>query len=462
MLDGASQRSNLAPWSLLSPHLDRGWAFFLDRAGSAEPSFAGSLPSSVLVVERDGSCRRLDTDGEHTIDGDPLDAIGAFVAAAESTPRSLPQWLSPDSPLPRTVGYLAYELGAFIENIPRHSVDPVATPLAVLATYDRVDAWHPATGNIGSIVFEENPPVLLEPLRRIREDGEVPADATADRAGYSAGFRRVKAAITAGEIYQANLSRRMIFELESTAADAYQRLRRRQPVPHGAYFDFGDWQILSNSPECFLRVDGEVVRTFPIKGTRPRSLEHARDRALARELAGDPKERAEHLMIVDLERNDLGRVCRTGSITVSAFAEVASFATLHHLVSEVRGCLRTDCKFADLLRATFPGGSITGAPKIRSMEIIAEIEESARGVYTGAVGFLNGPRSLELAIAIRTAVATGSALHYSSGGGIVADSTVDAEWNETITKALAFSDVVTTRDQQPGSVDQAEGAEQAG
>jgi para-aminobenzoate synthetase component 1 len=200
--------------------------------------------------------------------------------------------------------------------------------------------------------------------------------------------------------------------------------------------------LLSNSPECYLRVDGQIVRTLPIKGTRPRAGDRAKDRGLARDLARDAKERAEHLMIVDLERNDLGRVCRTGSVTVPAFAEVASFATVHHLVSEVRGCLREDVSLADMLRATFPGGSITGAPKIRAMEIIAEVEQAARGVYTGAIGFFNGPRSLELSIAIRTAIATADAVHYSTGGGIVADSRVDGEWEETVTKARAFMDTI--------------------
>jgi para-aminobenzoate synthetase component 1 len=343
------------------------------------------------------------------------------------------------------VGYFAYELGAFIEDVPPTAHDPVGAPLAVLATYDRVEAWHPATGATGAIVFKDNAPVLLEPLRRGAHSttssavGIRPND---DRSAYLTGFEHVKSAIAAGDIYQANLSRRIRFELEVSPADAYRRLRERQPVPHGAYLDLGAWQLLSNSPECFLRIDGEIIRTFPIKGTRGRAIERARDRALARELAADPKERAEHLMIVDLERSDLGRICRIGSVSVPAFAEVVSFATLHHMVSEVRGCLAVNVGLAGVLRATFPGGSITGAPKIRSMEIIAEVEDSARGVYTGAIGFLNGSRSVELSVAIRTAVTTAGTLHYCSGGGIVADSQANAEWNETETKAQALFDAV--------------------
>jgi para-aminobenzoate synthetase component 1 len=439
---GTNAPGESAPWRLLTPHLDRGWHFLLDRAGNGEPSFAGSLPSSVLVINKNGSCTRLDQEGSSTIGGDPIEAIDHYVDSCARTPRAMPAWISPDAPLPRTVGYLAYELGSYIENVPRVDLDPVGAPLAVLATYDRVDAWNPDTGSIETIVFEDTPPVLLEPLRRA--ESEAYEERGEERDAYTRGFERISSAIAAGDIYQANLSRRITFALESTAADAYERIRRRQPVPHGAYLDLGAWKILSNSPECFLRVDGEIVRTFPIKGTRPRAFERNRDRALARELATDAKERAEHLMIVDLERNDLGRVCRTGTVSVPAFATVASFATVHHMVSEVRGCLEPGCQLADLLRATFPGGSITGAPKIRSMEIIAEVENTARGVYTGAVGFFNGSRSLELAVAIRTAVAVGSMLHYLSGGGIVADSTARQEWDETITKARTFMDVVST------------------
>lgn len=434
------EHAGSAPWSFLRPHLERPWSFLLDRAGSAEPSFAGSLPSCALVIACDGSAARLDANGSQPLDGDPIDIIETFVEESRSTPRTLPQWVSPDSPLPRTVGYLAYELGTYIEDVPRVTSDPVGAPLAVLATYDRVDAWHPATGATAAIVFSDSPRVLLEPLRKTTALPEKSPSSRDERLSYETGFAHVKDAIASGDIYQANLSRRIAFALRRSPAEAYRSLRRRQPVAHGAYLDLGDWQLLSNSPECFLRIDGEIIRTFPIKGTRPRALERAQDRALSRELARDPKERAEHLMIVDLERNDLGRICRIGSVTVPAFAEIISFATLHHMVSEVRGCLTEEQRLASILRATFPGGSITGAPKIRAMEIIAEVEHTARGVYTGAIGFMNGSRSLELSIAIRTAIATDDTLHYSSGGGIVADSEMNSEWAETETKAQALVD----------------------
>ncbi len=195
---------------------------------------------------------------------------------------------------------------------------------------------------------------------------------------------------------------------------------------------------MSNSPECFLERDGDRVATFPIKGTRRRGASAADDRRLLDELRASEKERAEHLMIVDLERNDLGRVCRFGSVRVPELARPSSLPSLHHLESVVEGRLRPRVSTADLLRATFPGGSISGAPKIRAMEIIAELESAPRRFYTGAIGFIDGARWARLNIAIRTAVVAGPRLLYHSGGGIVADSVPEREYEETMLKAQSF------------------------
>jgi para-aminobenzoate synthetase component 1 len=274
---------------------------------------------------------------------------------------------------------------------------------------------------------------------------QAPIDDEEAAAVYRRGFTRIQEAIRAGEIYQANLSRRIDLPFGDDAADAYASLRRRQPVPQGAYLDLGTRQVLSNSPECFLRARGPTIETFPIKGTRARHPDPRRDRLAAVELARDEKERAEHVMIVDLERNDLGRVCRAGAVSVPMHARVESYATVHHLVSVVRGELSVEATLADILRATFPGGSITGAPKIRAMQILAEVEPRARGIYTGAIGSFNGARSLELNVAIRTAIAGSGRIHYCTGGGIVADSVMAAEWEETRIKARAFLDAVFPR-----------------
>jgi anthranilate/para-aminobenzoate synthase component I len=218
----------------------------------------------------------------------------------------------------------------------------------------------------------------------------------------------------------------------------FLRFRAAQRVPFGAFLDGGGFTVLSGSPERFLRVAGELIETEPIKGTRPTDSDPCRDAALRTELARDPKERAEHVMIVDLERNDLGRVCVPGSVHVPSLMRLESFATVHHMVSTVRGRLRDDVGLAALLRATFPGGSITGAPKIRAAQIIAELERRPRELYTGAIAWFRGPRDFDSSIAIRTAVARDGEYTYHAGGGVVADSDPVREHRECLLKAAPF------------------------
>ena len=407
------------------------YPFFLDRGHSGTPSFAGSDPVTQLVVEADGTSRVWNGASWLTQDTDPLLAIDRFVADGEV---EQPNSIADGAAAARTVGFLSYELGSFIERVDRPQYDPVGLPLAVLSTYNRVDMWDPVRGSISEIVFRSDEQHDGVPAGSVTA---LPYGAQPDNTEglYRSGFRRILQAIASGEIYQANLSRRLRYPTNTDAWGLFRRLRREQPVPQGAFLDFGDFQLLSNSPETFLRVSGDDITTFPIKGTRPRSGD---DPGQIEELANDPKEKAEHVMIVDLERNDLGRICRTGSVQVLNRDRVATFATLHHLVSDVHGQLRPEIGIHQILRACFPGGSITGAPKIKAMEIIAEVERSARGIYTGAIGCFNGARSLDLNIAIRTAVNTPHGLFYSSGGGVVADSSEAGEYTETSVKAEAF------------------------
>lgn len=245
-------------------------------------------------------------------------------------------------------------------------------------------------------------------------------------AAVAAGIERVLEAIRAGEIYQANVTRRFTGRLAdgATAADLFVRLRALGPVPYAALLDPGPAQVVSLSPECFLRVDlhGRSIETFPIKGTRPRGATRREDAALATALRSDPKELAEHVMIVDLERNDLGRVCVPGSITVAERWPVVAFPGVHHLVSRVRGTLDAGTGLADVLRASFPCGSITGAPKVRACRIIAEVEAEARGVYCGAIGWVDPRGRAGFSVPIRTGTVRGRTLQVHAGGGIVADS----------------------------------------
>jgi para-aminobenzoate synthetase component 1 len=245
----------------------------------------------------------------------------------------------------------------------------------------------------------------------------------------------VKAYILEGDCYQVNLAQQFSASARGDAWSGYRELRRLNPAPFSAFLSTPFAKVLSSSPERFLQVRDAQAQTRPIKGTRPRGPTHEADAALARELADSAKDRAENLMIVDLLRNDLGRVCTPGSIRVPGIFEVESYATVHHLVSTITGRLAPREDAASLLRACFPGGSVTGAPKIRAMEIIEELEPRRRSVYCGAIGYLGFDGAMDTNIAIRTLVHNAGTVRFWAGGGIVHDSRVDEEYQETIDKA---------------------------
>lgn len=252
---------------------------------------------------------------------------------------------------------------------------------------------------------------------------------------FTAGVERILDYLAAGDIFQVNLSRgwRARFHAPQDPALLYARLRAANPAPFAGLFAGPDWAVVSSSPERLVSVRGDVVETRPIAGTRPR-FEGDDDAARIRELVGHPKERAEHVMLIDLERNDLGRVCTPGSVEVDELMTVESYAHVHHIVSNVRGRLRADATPGEVIRATFPGGTITGCPKVRCMQIIAELEGTPRGAYTGAFGWLNRDGDLDLNILIRSAELAGDTLAFRTGAGIVADSIPERELDETRAK----------------------------
>ncbi len=347
------------------------------------------------------------------------------------------------------IGYLGYELGTQIEKIPRAASDILGLPdywfafydcYARIAQSDPSQAWiygeNQSTRDFETIIRQAQE-VESYPHTTINVE-ETPLKPTWDLERYRTAFERIKKYIFAGDIYQANLAYRFTAPFYGNPATLFTRLARSNPAPFSAYLDCGDHQILSNSPECFLQVTGDRIVTCPIKGTRPRSLDAAEDNRLRHALETSHKDAAEHVMIVDLERNDLGRICQIGSVGVEEMKHVESFSRVHHLVTSVRGQLRQTVHLPDILKATFPGGSITGAPKIRAMEIIAEVEGETRGVYTGAMGILGPGRMMNLSIAIRTAIIKENYIHFHSGGGIVADSNPEDEYEETFHKARAF------------------------
>jgi para-aminobenzoate synthetase component I len=354
------------------------------------------------------------------------------------------------------VGYLGYELGGELEPIPPPPSDDLGLPDLLLGLYDSAlrwdgrswmldstDAWREAGGPDPVVEAER----LLAAARR-RPAPEIPTGNLAGgpvvsrpgRGGFEAAVVRVVERIASGEIFQMNLCRRLETRLAARHLwPLYLRLRAASPADRGAFLDLGRGRaVLSISPERFLAVKDREVETRPIKGTRPRGDNPRQDRALARELLESEKDRAELTMIVDVARNDLGRVCETGSVQVTSHAELMTLPTVHHTVSTVRGRLRSDTGPTELLRASFPPASITGAPKIRAMTVIAAEEERRRGPSMGALGWISLGGDLDLAVAIRTAAAAKGRVAYHAGCGIVADSDPELELAESGAKARAF------------------------
>jgi para-aminobenzoate synthetase component 1 len=374
---------------------------------------------------------------------DPLDLLREALAPLAGA----------SGPFPFTggaIGYFAYDLARRFERMPSLAADPFGLPELALGIYDWalvVDHERRRSHLVGGRLPEtrarwreisgrlRNPPPAGR-RRAFRAHG--PVCRHLSRARYVAAFNRVRSYIRAGDCYQVNLAQRFSIAAEGDPWAAYRALRAASPAPHGAYLNLPFGQILSNSPERFLRVRGGAVETCPIKGTAPRGGDPRSDSRSADALRASAKDRAENVMIVDLLRNDLGKVCRVGSIAVPTLCALESFPTVHHLVSEVRGTLAPGRDALDVLRACFPGGSVTGAPKRRAMQIIEELEPERRGVYCGAIGYLGPDGDMDTSIAIRTAVHQRGTLSFHGGGGIVADSAAEAEYRETLDKVAAF------------------------
>ena len=280
--------------------------------------------------------------------------------------------------------------------------------------------------DIARLTCDTRPPVWTPPASVVEDRPE----------RYLEGVRAVLDYLVAGDVFQVNLSRawQAGFALAPAPASLHARLRQANPAPFAGLFDGGGWAVVSASPERLVSISGKAVQTRPIAGTRAR-LPGDDDASRIRELVGHPKERAEHVMLIDLQRNDLGRVCVPGSVVVDELMTVESYAHVHHIVSNVRGVLRADATPGAVIRAVFPGGTITGAPKVRCMQIIAELERVGRGAYTGAMGWLNRDGDCDLNILIRSAQLAGDTLRFRTGAGIVVDSDPARELDETCAKA---------------------------
>lgn len=357
------------------------------------------------------------------------------------------------------VGAFAYDLGRQLEVLPSRVPSDIDIPELSLGFYDWVLAhdhhmatsWLITTGlpDRTDAAASARQAQIMDMLAgwharngsRASDAGNfrlsTPLAANLTREQYLAMVRRAQAYIAAGDIYQVNLSQRFAAGWEGSPWALYQRLQGESPVPFGAFLDLGDCWVVSASPERFLNVRNGAVETRPIKGTRPRGTTQALDAALADDLRHSEKDRAENLMIVDLLRNDLGKVCRLGSVRVPALWQVEGYSNVWQLVSAVTGELRPDADAVAALEAAFPGGSVTGCPKIRAMEIIEELEPVRRGIYCGAIGYIGFDGTMDTSIVIRTLVLTRDRLYLQVGGAVVADSDPAAEYEETLVKAQA-------------------------
>jgi len=399
-----------------------------------------------------------------SVDGTPREGNAFDVLAHELAQLA---W-KPATPVPfvgGAVGFFAYELGGLLETLPAPKTTPlpfdmIAGLYDVIAAFDHhaKKAWVIASG-----FPETDPPTRQDRavrraawLASVLGDEAAPAKeypkilwrAESRRSQHEARVDAAIDAIRAGDIYQANITQRFHAPLppDTAAFDIYRALRARSPAPFAAFLNGGDGlHLLSASPERFLQCDAKgEVETRPIKGTRPRGRTRAEDAANAAALLASGKDLAENLMIVDLLRNDLARVCAPGSIDAPVLCGLETFASVHHLVSVVRGRLRADATAMDLLKAAFPGGSVTGAPKIRAMEIIHDLEPSARGPYCGAIAWMGFDGAMDSSIVIRTLVLNAGEAAAQAGGGIVADSQAGSEYEESLAKAAALIGVLGT------------------
>jgi anthranilate synthase component 1 len=404
--------------------------------------------NGLTCVEHEGGkvARRTEAD-------DPLAFVNDYLARFR---------VAQDARLPRfcggLVGYFGYDTVRYIEKrlAATKKPDPLGVPDILLLVSEEIAIFDNLSGTLALVVYAHpgEPDAygharrrLAELLAKLREPVAIPADISVPsepavsgfgEQAYHAAVERAKRYIYDGDIMQVVPSQRMSKRFHAAPLALYRALRKLNPSPYMFYFDFADFHVVGASPEILARLEGDTVTVRPIAGTRRRGATPEEDAALAEELLADEKERAEHIMLVDLGRNDAGRVARTGTVQVTEQMVIERYSHVMHIVSNVEAKLKPGLNAIDVLRATFPAGTVSGAPKVRAMEIIDELEPVKRGVYAGAVGYLGFHGNMDVAIALRTAVVKDGMLHVQAGGGIVADSQPDAEWQETQNKAKAL------------------------
>jgi para-aminobenzoate synthetase component 1 len=440
------------------------------RTGSETGRFSFMLWDPFAVFQSKGlrwSYRFASTTGRGRVGQGPVSGTGDPLTALRRIART--RRTAPGNPLPFSggpAGLFAYELKDRFEKLRFKVRDPWKLPDIDLGFYDRGLALDHAKGELCAFRAFSSAELkrrtyaeCVEETRRVYDaleafkasqqgasaskSGGLPrrlGSSDAARRRFMRAVVRIREHIRKGDVYQVNLSQVIELAFVGDAYGLYLRQAQMNPTSFAAYADFGDYRLVSASPERLVRVDGTHVSTRPIAGTRPRSRDPRKDRDLTAELLLSPKERAEHVMLVDLERNDLGRVCRPGSVRVDELMAVEKYSHVKHIVSNVTGELKADADAWDVIRAVFPGGTITGAPKIRAMEIIAKLEGRVRGPYTGSLGYVGFDGNCDLNIVIRTLWTRGRKAWLQAGAGIVADSDPRKEYEETLHKAAAFLD----------------------
>lgn len=436
--------TNLSSNELFIQFRDQEHVMFLDsardKATLGRYSILVSQPR--LLIQSKGT--KIRVDGQE-ISGDPFESLRDLLNRYHKTYES-------DLPfIGGFVGFLSYDLKAFVEELEVTVTDDIDMPDMFFGLYD------------GGLIYDHmNEKVYLtdaciddayegriQRMIEIIESNKINIDlkehqspalikSNFEKEPYKAAITKVRDYIRSGDIYQANMTQRFQAPLRDDPFDLYQKLRSLNPAPFASYIDFGSGHVLSSSPERFIKMTDRVIETRPIKGTMPRSSDPAVDQANKETLKNSLKDQSELLMIVDLERNDLSRIAKTGSVEVTELFKLESYATVHHLVATVKAEVDEDKDVVDCLKATFPGGSITGAPKIRAMEVIDELEPTARGLYTGSIGYIDLNHNLDLNIVIRTFIVKNEMAYFQAGGGIVWDSDPELEYQESLDKAFAL------------------------
>jgi anthranilate synthase component 1 len=410
-------------------------------------SFVGFGPRLVVKARR-GVVELCGAGGREVLDaGDPLESVKEAVGVASNP-------LDGCGFAGGAVGYLSYDAVRHWERLPERAVDDLGFPDLEFGVFDDFVLFDHGSGEAFYLCLGESR--IGEAAEGLRGGSWDPLSYSEPRINVTQSrfedmVSRAKEHISSGEAFQVVVSKRYEFSFSGDLIGFYRALRRVNPSPYMYLLKMGGRQIVGSSPEMLVKVEGGVVETFPIAGTRPRVGDAAEDAALARELLLDPKERAEHVMLVDLARNDIGKVSEFGTVSVPRFMEVHQYSHVQHIVSRVTGRLRRGCDCYDALRAVFPAGTVSGAPKVRAMEIIEEAEPCRRGPYAGAVGYFSYNGNADFAITIRTLVANRDRGYIQAGAGIVADSVPEREWFETEHKASALLKALRISSEGDGS-----------